>query len=79
MGGGGWAVGVLKVGPDIAVMTICRAGHAPPIRAETGYVTSSMQQLLVVRIKRCDDIRVDSHGVFEPLSLAMSKVVDLEH
>lgn len=68
VGRGGWSLGVLKVGPDTEAYVTCRPETEPSVRTETGlYVTSSLQQLLVADVKRCDQIDIDGHAVIDPL------------
>jgi hypothetical protein len=73
----GWSLGVLKVGPDTDTYAVCRAETGPPVRTESGlYVTSNMQQLVVVDVKRCDRVDMDSHAVIEPLGWVLSPFWD---
>jgi hypothetical protein len=72
VGRGGWSLGVLKVGPDTEAYVTCRPETEPSVRTETG-VTSSLQQLLVADVKRCDQIDIDSHAVIDPLVWVLSR------
>jgi hypothetical protein len=74
VGRDGWSLGVLKVGPDTEAYLICRAETGPSVRTETGlYITSSIQQLLVADVERCDKMDIDSHAVIEPLNWIFSR------
>ncbi len=68
IGRGGWAVGVVKVGPDSEVYSVCRTARRPPVNAIAGeYITPNLQQLVVVDIRRCDLVEAHSYAALDPL------------
>ena len=60
---GGWMLGVLKVRGDADLNIVCQAGGALPVVTEGGYVTSHMQQLAVIDIRRCDQVKDREYSV----------------
>lgn len=60
---GGWMLGVLKVRGDADLNIVCQADGAAQVVTEGGYMTSSMQQLAVVDVRRCDQVKDREYSV----------------
>jgi hypothetical protein len=59
----GWMLGVLNVRGDADLNIVCQADGAAPVVTEGGYVTSHMQQLAMVDVRRCDQIKDREYSV----------------
>ncbi len=60
---GGWMLGALKVRGDADLNIVCQADGALPVVTEGGYMTSHMQQLAVIEIRRCDQVKDREYSV----------------